>query len=56
MWEIGKALPDAEKEFDATVDYIRDTIDALKDLDRQIVTFCHSPGGDRADSPCSAGL
>lgn len=34
MWEIGKALPDAEKEFDRTVDYIRDTIDALKDLDR----------------------
>lgn len=34
MWEIAKALPDAEKEFDRTVDYIRDTIDALKDLDR----------------------
>jgi len=34
MWEIAKALPDAEKEFDRTIDYIRDTIDALKDLDR----------------------
>lgn len=34
MWEIGKTLPDAEKEFDRTVDYISDTIDALKDLDR----------------------
>lgn len=34
MWEIGKTLPDAEKEFDRTVEYIRDTIDALKDLDR----------------------
>ncbi len=34
MWEIGKTLPDAAKEFDRTVDYIRDTIDALKDLDR----------------------
>lgn len=34
MWEIGKTLPDAEKEFDRTVDYIRDTIDSLKDLDR----------------------
>ncbi len=34
MWEIGKTLPDAEKEFDRTVDYIRDTIYALKDLDR----------------------
>ncbi|HWN85890.1 MAG TPA: aldehyde dehydrogenase family protein, partial [Vicinamibacterales bacterium] len=34
MWEIGKSLADAEKEFDRTVDYIRDTIGALKDLDR----------------------
>ncbi len=34
MWEIGKALPDSEKEFDRTVAYIRDTVDALKDLDR----------------------
>ncbi len=34
MWEIGKSLPDAEKEFDRTVDYIRDTITALKELDR----------------------
>lgn len=34
MWEIGKTLPDAEKEFDRTVQYIRDTIDATKDLDR----------------------
>ena len=34
MWEIGKTLPDARKEFDRTIEYIRDTIDALKDLDR----------------------
>jgi glyceraldehyde-3-phosphate dehydrogenase (NADP+) len=34
MWEIGKPLPDAEKEFDRTVEYIHDTIEALKDLDR----------------------
>ena len=34
MWEIGKSLPDAEKEFDRTVEYIRQTIDALKELDR----------------------
>ncbi|HBO44393.1 MAG TPA: NADP-dependent glyceraldehyde-3-phosphate dehydrogenase [Planctomycetaceae bacterium] len=34
MWEIGKPLPDSEKEFDRTVAYIEDTIDALKDLDR----------------------
>jgi glyceraldehyde-3-phosphate dehydrogenase (NADP+) len=34
MWEIGKNLPDAEKEFDRTVEYIDLTIEALKDLDR----------------------
>ena len=34
MWEIGKSYKDCEKEFDRTVDYINDTIDALKDLDR----------------------
>jgi len=35
MWEIGKSLKDSQKEFDRTVDYIKDTIDALKDLDRK---------------------
>lgn len=39
MWEIGKNLPDSEKEFDRTVVYIRDTIDALKDLDRTSSRF-----------------
>lgn len=34
MWEIGKSLKDAEKEFDRTLAYIADTVDALKDLDR----------------------
>ena len=34
MWEIGKSLTDSQKEFDRTVDYIEDTIEALKDLDR----------------------
>lgn len=33
MWEIGKTLQDSEKEFDRTVDYIRQTIEALRDLD-----------------------
>src|SRR5262249_40136234 len=33
MWEIGKTLGDSEKEFDRTVDYIRQTIEALRDLD-----------------------
>jgi glyceraldehyde-3-phosphate dehydrogenase (NADP+) len=35
MWEIGKTLADSEKEFDRTVDYIIDTIEALKNLDRE---------------------
>jgi glyceraldehyde-3-phosphate dehydrogenase (NADP+) len=26
MWEIGKSLPDSQKEFDRTVEYIYDTI------------------------------
>jgi glyceraldehyde-3-phosphate dehydrogenase (NADP+) len=34
MWEIGKNLPDSEKEFDRTMEYIEKTIEALKDLDR----------------------
>lgn len=33
MWEIGKTLKDSEKEFDRTIDYITDTINALKELD-----------------------
>jgi len=35
MWEIGKSLKDSQKEFDRTVDYIKDTIDELKTLDRK---------------------
>ena len=34
MWEIGKSYKDSQKEFDRTVSYIKDTIEALKDLDR----------------------
>jgi len=34
MWEIGKSLKDSEKEFDRTIEYINDTVEALKDLDR----------------------
>ena len=34
MWEIGKTFADSGREFDRTIDYIHDTIDALKDLDR----------------------
>jgi len=35
MWEIGKTLADSQKEFDRTVIYIKDTIEATKELDRQ---------------------
>jgi len=44
MWEIGKTLADATKEFDRTVDYINDTIDALKELDRKSSRFQESEG------------
>ncbi len=44
MWEIGKTIPDAEKEFDRTVDYITATIDALKDLDRVSSRFVIEQG------------
>ena len=33
MWEIGKSFADSEKEFDRTVEYIKATIHALKELD-----------------------
>lgn len=44
MWEIGKTLADATKEFDRTVDYINDTIDALKELDRESSRFQQEEG------------
>jgi glyceraldehyde-3-phosphate dehydrogenase (NADP+) len=44
MWEIGKTLADATKEFDRTVDYINDTIDALKELDRESSRFKQAEG------------
>jgi glyceraldehyde-3-phosphate dehydrogenase (NADP+) len=39
MWEIGKNLKDSQKEFDRTCDYIVDTINALKELDRRSSRF-----------------
>ncbi|MBZ6075301.1 NADP-dependent glyceraldehyde-3-phosphate dehydrogenase [Microvirga puerhi] len=39
MWEIGKSRADSEKEFDRTVDYIRATIEALKELDNNNSRF-----------------
>jgi glyceraldehyde-3-phosphate dehydrogenase (NADP+) len=44
MWEIGKTQPDSEKEFDRTLQYIRDTIDALKELDRASSRFTVAEG------------
>ncbi|MEI8345898.1 MAG: NADP-dependent glyceraldehyde-3-phosphate dehydrogenase [Pseudomonadota bacterium] len=39
MWEIGKSLEDSAREFDRTVIYIEDTINALKALDRDASRF-----------------
>lgn len=44
MWEIGKSLGDSQKEFDRTVQYIYDTIGALKDIDRTSSTFLIEDG------------
>lgn len=39
MWEIGKNLKDSQKEFDRTCDYMQDTIQGLKELDRKSSSF-----------------
>ncbi len=44
MWEIGKSLGDSEKEFDRTVEYIVDTIEDYKKLDRNCARFTKSQG------------
>jgi acyl-CoA reductase-like NAD-dependent aldehyde dehydrogenase len=44
MWEIGKSLTDSQKEFDRTVQYMYDTIGALKDIDRTSSTFLIEEG------------
>lgn len=44
MWEIGKNLSDSEKEFDRTIEYIVDTIEALKKLDRECSTIEKNSG------------
>ena len=43
MWEIGKSLADSE-EFDRTITYMRQTIDALKDLDNANSRFVIAEG------------
>ena len=44
MWEIGKSLNDSEKEFDRTVEYVYDTIEDYKQLDRNNSRFTKREG------------
>ena len=44
MWEIGKNLNDSRKEFDRTVEYINDTIQEYKVIDRKGATFQNKSG------------
>jgi glyceraldehyde-3-phosphate dehydrogenase (NADP+) len=44
MWEIAKTRKDAETEFDRTVQYVRDTIESLKQLDRDSSRFVMEEG------------
>jgi glyceraldehyde-3-phosphate dehydrogenase (NADP+) len=44
MWEIGKNLEDSRKEFDRTAEYIRRTVEALKELDRANSRFALDSG------------
>ena len=44
MWEIGKSLPDSQKEFDRTVEYIYDTIEDYKKMDRNSAKFEKNSG------------
>ena len=44
MWEIGKSRADSEKEFDRTVQYITDTVEALKETDRGGARFSTNAG------------
>jgi glyceraldehyde-3-phosphate dehydrogenase (NADP+) len=44
MWEIGKSYSEAEREFDRAVNYVRETIEALKELDRVSSRFVIQQG------------
>ncbi len=44
LYEIGKSAADSEKKFDRTIAYIHNTIDALKDLDRDSSRFTIEEG------------
>ncbi|EGD34174.1 MULTISPECIES: NADP-dependent glyceraldehyde-3-phosphate dehydrogenase [unclassified Capnocytophaga] len=39
MWEIGKTISESQKEFDRTIEYIYDTIEEYKRLDRESARF-----------------
>lgn len=44
MWEIGKSLKEAEGEFERALAYVRDTLEALKELDRVSSRFVIQQG------------
>jgi glyceraldehyde-3-phosphate dehydrogenase (NADP+) len=44
MWEIGKSVKEAAAEFERALTYVRDTLDALKELDRQSSRFVIQQG------------
>ncbi|GFO59269.1 NADP-dependent glyceraldehyde-3-phosphate dehydrogenase [Geomonas silvestris] len=44
MWEIGKSLKEAEREFDRALSYLRETLEALKELDRVSSRFVIQQG------------
>lgn len=44
QWETGKSVTEAEREFDRTVQYIYDTIEAAKELDRNSSRFIIQQG------------
>ena len=44
QWEIGKSRQEAEREFDRTTTYIRDTLEAVKEMDRAASRFVIQQG------------
>jgi len=44
QWEIGKSQQEAEREFDRTITYVHDTLEALKELDRVSSRFVIQQG------------
>jgi len=44
MWEIGKSWQESKKEFDRTIDYLKSTIEAVRELDRGSMKFVIEQG------------